>query len=131
MEGKARWPPLHHGTALQVSKAPSSYTHMNIGEKTRHTTIVPFSSPPRLIPLLPHPLLLQICLNRLNHFIPHFSRILDSRSKVFLNLLKLLPITIHMTQLHALGPVARRKREFQIVGAKGYVVEGCVDAFGE
>lgn len=48
-----------------------------------------------------------------------------------MNLLKLLSITIHMTQLHALGPVARRKRKFQIVGAKGYVVEGCVDAFGE
>lgn len=104
---------------------------MNIEEKTRHTTIVPFSSPPRLLPLLPHPLLLQIRLNRLNHFIPHLSGILDSRSKVFLNLLKLLSITIHVTQLHALGPVARRKREFQIVGAKGYVVEGCVDAFGE
>jgi len=66
----------------------------------------------------------QVLLNRLDHLITHPRGFWEPRSKVRLDVLKLLPVAIHVAKAHTFTPVPGGESEFQIVGTESVVLDG-------
>lgn len=114
------------------SRHPGNTTHELSGSSSTVAQTRPYhltsQSPLRLSFLPPLP---QILLNSPYHLIPHLSSLLKPWSKIPLNLLKLLPISIHISQIHPLTPISSRECEFQIIGAEGFILNRGLDALVE
>jgi hypothetical protein len=114
---------------MRTNQAFTSSLAVIIEDEINQNLSIPPPHP--IFPPLPSLTLPRLPQNHLNHLIPHLIRLREPGFKVFLNLLKLLPIAIEIPQIDARAPVARRKRELEIVGAEGVVGDGGVDGFVE
>jgi len=75
--------------------------------------------------------ILRLLQDDLDHLVPQLSCLGKPGLKIFLNLLKLLAITVEIAQTDTRAPVSGGKGKFEIVSAERVVVNGRLDGFFE
>lgn len=75
--------------------------------------------------------ILGLLQDDLDHLISQLGRLWEPRLKVFLDLLKLLPIAIEVTQTDTRAPVSGGEGKLQVIGAESVVIDSCVDGLFE
>lgn len=75
--------------------------------------------------------ILGLLQDDLDHLISQLGRLWEPRLKVFLDLLKLLPIAIEVTQTDTRAPVSSGEGKLQVIGAESVVIDSRVDGLFE